>query len=134
MKPLLTKAQLTARKSHKPPRAAPKPRSRVKKVNAKRGGVRFVGRADEAYRAFVRRQLCCFRHDCQGQIQAAHVISRGVGAFDAGNLVPLCASHHLAHHHYGLTSLWETAGVNLAEDAIRLYHRYLATMEPTDAK
>jgi hypothetical protein len=66
---------------------------------------------------------------CEGFVEAAHVIGKGTGAFDAGDLVPLCRKHHRLHHTIGTDGLYRHAAVNVAEDAIRLYHRYLEDSE-----
>jgi hypothetical protein len=137
VKPLRSYEELKAPKPVKDVKPLAR-RTRVRKVNRKRQGQRFPGRQDEAQREFVRGQPCaiavCPGTLCEGFVEAAHVIGRGTGAFDAGDLVPLCRHHHSLHHTLGTDGMYQHTGINLAEDAIRLYHRWLEAQQPNDVE
>jgi hypothetical protein len=99
------------KRSPLPPRRAYLPRGkplrRTRIPIRRRGGDRFPGRRDEAYRAAIRELPCLLAAlgKCSGPVEAAHVQSRGAGGGDRGNLVPLCSGHHrekkFAQHHIG---------------------------------
>lgn len=103
-------------------------------------GTRFRGYApDRAYQDWIRARPCAVAsppmHDwlmgdiptpysCWGRIEAAHVISRGAGGQDAGNLLPLCTTHHREQHAIGIRSFEAKHAVSLRATAERLWRDY----------
>lgn len=102
--------------------------TRPTRLTAK-GRSRFPKRRDPAYCKWVRSLPCLLRgwtrrHDdgteeiarpCWGRVEAAHVCgkTRGAGAYDRGEVAPLCRLHHAEQegrtarfeHNYGLSPM-----------------------------
>lgn len=118
-------------KAEKPAKVATriKRTRRIRLVNPKTAGDLFPNRRDEAYREHVRGLPCALAvvpgSLCEGVVEAAHVVGRSTGAFDAGDLVPLCRKHHRWQHRIGALEVFKRTFVNLAEDAIRIFHHVL---------
>jgi hypothetical protein len=86
----------------------------------------FPGRVDHAYRAWIRTLGCeVMGESCSEVMHACHLVTRGHGAYDWGNLVPLCAKHHSEQHTGGITGMADRYGVNLWRSAVRLYQLWL---------
>ena len=96
-------------------RGAPtgRPRTRLKRVNKRRGGHMFPKNVDEARREFIRAQPCAVTGARTGEwirreswmpetlpvgwratVVCAHVKSRGSGGKDQGNMIPLDSRLH----------------------------------------
>jgi hypothetical protein len=106
--------------------SVPKPKRKLQKK-------RFQARRDPKYAAWIRGQFCCISVGYHwmpsfttwgGTIQAAHVRSRGAAGDDRANLVPLCGDHHAEQHRVGTRSFEKKYGVNLKEEAERLWQEY----------
>lgn len=93
-----------------------------------RGGV-------EKYKAYVRRQGCLVPRrlpvgrslgvvECQGAVQACHVVSRGAGGANIGNLVPLCGAHHNQQHTVGIESFQRWYSIDLPLEAAKIEKDY----------
>src|SRR6266550_7687589 len=140
------------------PNACPKPKpktrkvsrglrqhTRLKKINAKRGGHAFPRNVDEPYREWIRALPCRLanapmwapgaalpsaRAVCPvgdwGVIDAAHVKSRGAGGKDRANLVPLCHWHHMEQHDLGIRTFQCRYGIDLKVIARQLTEVYEA--------
>lgn len=81
---------------------------------------------DPAYRAFARSLGCRLllvvgglRHRCWGRMVFAHVKSRGSGAGDKGNGVPLCEGAH-DEQGRGTKSFERKYGISLKWEALRV--------------
>lgn len=96
-----------------------------------KGGSRFPGRRNDAYRELVRETYPCevegrmvtptLRHKCSGRLEFAHVEGRGIGGYDVGNGVSLCTEAHTAApwsiHRDGPESFARRFGIDLAARA-----------------
>ena len=134
-----------AHNSTLPASDTPLPRGkRINPRNAKRKGSRFPKRRDPAYCAWIRTLPCAARDGywqfpnertrrCAGRIECAHVRTRGAGAYDTGETLPLCVSHHRQQHHMGLHSFEQLYGLDMAEFAANLYRQYLGNRSRADA-
>lgn len=56
---------------------------------------------------------------CEGEIEAAHVRSRGAGG-DRRDLVPLCSRHHRQQHDVGIETFQKIYALNLGAHAARV--------------
>jgi len=111
-----------------------RPRTRLKRINKKRGGHMFPKNVDELYRAWIRGRQCLIagraplwvslHNRCEGRVQVAHVKSRGAGGADHQNVLPLCALHHHEQHAIGKMSFEARYGLNLRDEAALLWKRY----------
>ena len=72
--------------------------------------------------AYVRDHGCVVGHRCGGQIQAAHVKSRGAGG-TARDLVGMCALHHGESHAMGIQTFQKFYEIDLAAEAARLWEQ-----------
>ena len=93
----------------------------------RRGRPRFRGyQRNEPYRQWVRQQGCILsgQHECWGLIECCHVVSRGAGGIDEGNVYPCCSRGHGMQHQMGIGSFERRYGVNLAATAQRLWDIY----------
>jgi len=108
------------------PQLTIKRRKPLKRSALKRKPAKAKPWALPAYRVWVRAQpcLCCTAQ--RTVTDAAHVVSRGAGGQDAGNLVPLCRYHHAAQHHWGMTTFQARYHVNLKAWAAVLWEEYQA--------
>lgn len=93
--------------------AVPKParvvrsRAPMRRVNSRRRQIRHA--RDFGDLAVFVRTLPCLVEGCAGEVEAAHVRSRGAGGNAwievdgerVGNIVPLCHAHHQEQHHRG---------------------------------
>ena len=111
----------------------PKPRERVKAVNAARGGHRFPKLVVESLREFIRGLPCILATTevCRGPIEAAHVRSRGAGGSDFDNLVSLCGWHHQEQHRIGVRSFEYRYRVRLRPLARKLTGAWLHARKST---
>ena len=88
--------------------------------------MRFPGRADHEYRKFIRSMGCeVMGEECSEDVEACHLVTKQQGAYDWGNLVPLCTKHHTEQHTMGIERIADVYGVNLWKSAVRLYHLWL---------
>ena len=105
----------------------------VKKVNPKRGGHRFPDGVNEPLRTFVRELPCAIHglnhpsaglaHLCWGEVVCAHIKTRGSGAPDDDNVVPLCLKAHVLQE--GNTARFEASyGIRLKPIARRITARF----------
>lgn len=124
-KPIQRKTRL---RSGAPPRATGRPSQRFKK------------RRNNAYRAWIRSHPClllfhrpeCYS-ECHQAAECAHVRTRGAGAADVGECVPLCPlAHRLAGwsvHQDGIKSFQKRFGIDLADVAGELAQRWSKSLE-----
>lgn len=101
-----------------------------------KGGDRFPNRRDDAYREWTRWQPCVLHadpNDCDGPVQACHVVSRGAGGFDWGNLFSACWRGHEYSHRIGWQNFQRQTGVCLPWEALRLFQRWLEETHGFDA-
>lgn len=113
-----------------------------------RGKRRFPQGEDKDYQAWIRSMLCWCAgsklhingkktstyHRCNGVVQATHVVSKGAGGTDRGNLLPLCVEAHRWQHDIGLKSWAGYYGAtvdNLKAIARELDARYRLEKEGT---
>ena len=112
-----------------PPRKRPlergAPLTRTARLRPK-GGSRFKGKRDDAYRMFVRSQPCLIGIFCLGVVEAHHVKTRGAGGADRDNLLALCGRHHSEWHTIGRRSFERRWGLDAAAEAVELGQRYAA--------
>jgi len=79
-----------------------KARPKVHKVSK-----RFAKKRNPEFLAWIRQLLCAVPH-CQiglimrDRIEAAHIVTRGAGGEDVGNVIPLCQTHHRQQHREGI--------------------------------
>jgi hypothetical protein len=123
------------------------PRGRSKRAK-KSGGQLFHGAKfrDPKYQAFIRRQPCilagrpwsmsecfarhgggwheCIVHTCVSRVRGCHVISRGAGGPDVGNMYPGCDAAHDDQHNLGIPDFERRWNVNLRAEALRLQALY----------
>lgn len=117
-----------------------KPLQRKARLKARKSGSLFPKRRDDTdgqYAAWIRTQSCIIRdreartetwppvHRCLGATQACHVRSRGAAGFDLGNLYPGCIIAHHQQHLIGIRSFQARWSISLADEAKKLYARYL---------
>lgn len=80
----------------------------VRKALARgRGKPRFKNGKDPVYLQWIRGMRCevgLRDKPCSGRVEAAHLISRGAGGADYGNVLPLCTRHHQRQHAMGIQS------------------------------
>lgn len=115
-----------------------KPKKRMAKFNAKRGGHKFPQHVDHDLRAFIRGLPCLLRekvvgvrhHECVGVVHVAHVKSRGAGGADRNNVVPLCWLAHQSQHLLGLAAFEQRWDVSLRAIARQLTAAYEAEKFP----
>ena len=115
------------------PKKAAKPIKRKARIK-KRGGDRFKGKRNEAFREWVR-GLPCALAGCVIQrgdeSHCAHVKTRGAGGGDVGNCLPLCPAHHRSQHDMGIKSFEQWQHVDLAKRAQDYAARWLREQEAT---
>ena len=111
-----------------------------------------VAEGDQSFIAFVRRVKCVicqiedrsrlldddhdipisklvsYEPELTNVSDANHVITRGAGGPDDGNLIPLCQKHHKEFHQIGLTNFEMKYGLSMHEMAIELFNIYLNRM------
>ena len=124
-------------RSELPRGAPPERRTRLKDGPAPKrttripvkGRDRFAFRRDNAYREALRAETCWLavsaQHTCTSISRFHHLITKGTGGFDYANGAALCDGAHDAVHRLGWVAIWEIHGVNLWEDAVRFFHRWL---------
>ena len=116
------------------------PIKRTAKLKA-RGRSRFPKRRDPAYLAWIREEPCVLAgwrhplapedwgsqwyHVCNGKTVPAHVKSRGAGAYDLGDVIPLCSGAHNVQHSIGIKSWQATWKIDAAKLAVEYARRYL---------
>lgn len=87
------------------------------------------GKPDRPYRAWIREQPCVLSgkpgHRCRGETEACHVVTKGAGGKDRGNLFAACSRAHGAQHHQGMQTFQQDWGVNLTAVARELEARYV---------
>lgn len=78
---------------------------------------RFAGLRAPEYLAWIRTLPCYLSgaHTCLGDVEAAHVKSRGAGGEDLGNTLPLCRGGHLDQHTRGIVSWAAQYGLTVAD-------------------
>jgi len=94
---------------------------------------RYAHKRWPAYQDWIRHQPCALAvsayHECAGVMEVAHLDTRGKGAWDVANVVPLCSKEHKRQTHMGIGSwFWNVLnehGVNPWEDAVMYLHRFL---------
>ena len=121
-----------------------KRRTRMKPRNAKRKGHAFPKNVDLAYRAFIRGEPCILAgrmgkifgpaswwftplHVCTSRTRGCHVIPRGRGGKDIGNMYPGCDSAHDEQGVRGIPAFEKRWDVNLENIAAGLGLRYQET-------
>ena len=100
-----------------------RPTGRLRRRAALRakGGSRFPKRRDRAYTDWISSLPCTVAsRECWGRIDPAHIgRTRGAGAYDRGEVAPLCRFHHRQQE--GRTAAFcERYGVNLHWIALEL--------------
>ena len=98
-----------------------------------RGGSMFPRRRDRKYTEWVKAMPCVLfakvGHRCSGPIDPAHVFkTRAVGAYDRGEVVPLCRTHHRQQEGRTAAFMIET-GVNVRRIAKELLVWYEEEIE-----
>jgi hypothetical protein len=101
-----------------------KRRTPLRKRNPRTKGQRFPHRRDAEYREWIRGLPCTVLDGCSGEIQCAHVKSRGAGGDDLGNAVPLWARHHGQQHSWGIRTFEGHYRVDLGAMAQSLAEQY----------
>lgn len=94
-------------------------RTRLAPVNRRRRAAAHARNFGE--RANLVRAMPCLLSGagCKGQVEAAHVRSRGAGG-DRRDLVPLCSGHHREQHQRGLPTFCTTHKLDLRAAAARI--------------
>ncbi|HEY5973807.1 MAG TPA: hypothetical protein VIU41_03615 [Geobacteraceae bacterium] len=125
-----------------------KPLRRTRPMKRGRPSKRFAKRRDPEYCRWIRTLPCCVTGKVTGErevgmvghrhlsvrrfvVEAAHVVSRGAGGDDRGNVVPLDFMLHREQHAIGIKSFQEKYGLDLAALATRLEREYERTMSLT---
>ena len=81
------------------------------------------------YLAWVRLRRCCIGYECDGAVQAAHVLSVGAGGHDTYT-VPLCAKHHTGQlHQWGRQSFEDAHSIDLWRIVRELNAEYIGELE-----
>ena len=100
---LRTARQARARK------ALLKQRTKARAAIRRKGKPRFKGGKDPNFLKWIRTLPCAIvardpklNQYCQVPIQAAHIVSRGAGGMDRGNVIPLCQAAHREQHLHGI--------------------------------
>ena len=110
-----------------------RPRTRLKRVNRKRGGHMFPKNVSEERREHIRGLPCVLSgrwsratphaiqrtHVCIGTVRACHLKSRGSGGKDAGNMWPGCDGAHEQQHRLGIPAFEAKWNINLAHECAR---------------
>lgn len=114
-------------KSHEAIHAPQKPKA---------DGERFPKRREPEYVTWFGKQgYPCAVHDaqgratvqlCWGQVERAHLKSRGAGGADTGNIVPLCTGHHQRLHRIGQRQFEYEIGKKLRPIAKRIESLFYA--------
>ena len=104
-----------------------KPLRRTKRL-LRRGRSLFPHRRDRNYTEWIKTLPCMLfgtlGHECSGPIDPAHVFkTRGAGAYDKGEVVPLCRIHHQRQEGRTAAFIVET-GVNIRRIAKDLQEWY----------